>query len=485
MTVDEQLRTIARRAEEHQRPITVEEIVTRASGGDATHVLEPSRATNRWRHRRPWLLVAAAVIVVVAVVRLFAVDADQGSIRTVADPPTTATVQIRNGAIVFTADPGGGEALTDPLDHQTAETQPEPMDLYLTGEGESTRRILASGTVERCPTFSPDGEQLAYIEAPATDGQVSPSIVVVSLDETGAPGPAELRVPLPDVESNHLLRSLGRVPCPEWAPDGSRIAYLLPPTDETLTSHLQPGINTNHLAELHVVTLDGEDHVINASKPAYQDGRFAWSPESDAIAYPAADGAWVAPLDGGAPSLALRTDDTPVWDTGESYGMPLRTMATAVTWPSRGALAVTVLGTSLESIEYSLHLVDLATGGDRILELTSTEAQQVVAWSPDGSRLAFVLDDGTSTLAILDLATGRMVGIPTGLDDGGEFLFRPVAWSPDGERILGIAGSSDRGFALVSFSTDGTSVEVLTPWSWAFDFTSIDDVTWQPSTDAG
>ena len=74
---------------------------------------------------------------------------------------------------------------------------------------------------------------------------------------------------------------------------------------------------------------------------------------------------------------------------------------------------------------------------------------------------------------------------PDPAGDGSEFPFRLVAWSPDGESILGIAGSSDRGSALVSFSTDGPSVEVLTPWSWAFEFTSTDDITWQPSTDGG
>jgi WD40 repeat protein len=77
-----------------------------------------------------------------------------------------------------------------------------------------------------------------------------------------------------------------------------------------------------------------------------------------------------------------------------------------------------------------------------------------------------------------------MIGIPTRLDDSSEFPFRLVAWSPDGDRILGMA-SSDRGTALVSFSTDSTSVEVLTPWTWAFEFTSPDDITWRPSTDEG
>jgi Tol biopolymer transport system component len=421
-------------------------------------------------------------------VRALGDDEGADDIRTVPDPPTTLPAAIGNGSVGFSADSAGGDSLTDPLDHATAETQERPMDVYVTGSGEPTRRIISSGTVERCPTFSPDGRRLAYIEAPAVDdgdGRVAPSIVVVPVGAGGAPGPAELRVPLPVVVSNHLLRSLGRIPCPAWSPDGARLAYLVTPPDEVLAPRLVPGARSQHFAELHVLGLDGRDRVINTENLAYQDGRFAWSPDSDAIAYPAADGAWIAPIDGSGPTLALPTDATPVWDTGESFGMPLRTMATAVAWPSRGQLAVTILASTLENADYSLHLVDLATGGDRTLELTSNEAQQVVAWSPDGSRVAYVLDDGTRTVAVLDLATGRMIGIPTRLDDGTELPLRLVGWSPDGERLLGIAAVPELGYALVSLSADGSAVDVLTPWSWAFEFTDVRDVTWQPATHGG
>lgn len=490
MTVDEQLREFARRADEHQRPITVEEIVARVGGAgvdEGPQLLEAPLPSRRSHHIRQWVLVAAAVAAIAAV-GVWAVRTVEGGddVRTVTVPPTVAPRVTGNGFVVFAADAAGGDALTDPLDHATAETREQPMDLFLAIDGQPTRRLLASGTVERCPTSSPDGRRFAYIEAPTAGddtGRVAPSLVVVPVDEGGALGPADLRVPLPVVPSNGLLRSLGRIPCPSWSPDGDRLAFLITPPDEVLAPLLVPGAHSQHFAELHVLTLDGRDEVVNTGHLAYQDGRIAWSPDGDAIAYPAADGVWIAPLDGSEPTLALPTDDTPVWDTGESYGMPLRTMATAVAWPSRGQLAVTVVASTLEHTDYSLHLVDLATRGDRTLQMTSTEAQQVVAWSPDGTRAAYVLDDGTRTVAVLDVGTGRMIGTPTRLADGIEFPFRLVTWSPDGERLLGIAGPLENGYALVSLAADGSPLEALTPWSWAYEFTDVRDATWQPATD--
>ena len=57
-----------------------------------------------------------------------------------------------------------------------------------------------------------------------------------------------------------------------------------------------------------------------------------------------------------------------------------------------------------------------------------------------------------------------------------------MAWSPDGERLLALARADDRGFALVSLSTDGDSADVLTPWTWALDWINLGDVSWQPTS---
>ena len=256
------------------------------------------------------------------------------------------------------------------------------MDLYLTGEGESPCRILASGTVECCPPSRP------MASSSRTSRRPRPNHGRVAADDRSScrwTRPGRLALPSCGCRSR-LSRATtscaasGGSRAPNGPRTGAGIAYLLPPTDEALTSHLQPGVNTNHLAELHVVaTLDGQDRVINAGKLAYQDGRFAWLPESDAIAYPAADGASGGPprWRPHRPSLSaptMRPSGTPgeLRDAASNDG-DRRDVA------DPDVLAVTVLVTSLEHTDHSLHLVDLdTTGSDRTLELTSTgQAQQV------------------------------------------------------------------------------------------------------------
>ncbi|NKB33284.1 MAG: hypothetical protein GKR91_09310 [Pseudomonadales bacterium] len=81
--------------------------------------------------------------------------------------------------------------------------------------------------------------------------------------------------------------------------------------------------------------------------------------------------------------------------------------------------------------------------GSALEQLTDHSAHDdQAAFSPDGSKLVFVTSryDGTTDLAILDIASGNTSQLTSG--EGGDF--RP-AWSPDGEWI---AFSSDRGNGL-------------------------------------
>ena len=239
--------------------------------------------------------------------------------------------------------PLGATRLTRSPSHGAVENRPAGMDIYITSEGGSARRLAATNAHERCPAFSPDGQRLAYLELPMSGASLAPSLVVVRVNAADDSSSPELRVPVPASEV-YGLRSFA-VPCPQWSPDGSRLAYLAYPTGP------QPGTGgvLELLAELRVVTLDGDERVVDSGRPAHP-GPFAWSPDGDAIAYAAADGVWAAPLDGSAPSLVWRTEGTP----------------TAVSWSSRGELAVTVL--TMVAVEggsqdvFSVHIVDVDGG---------------------------------------------------------------------------------------------------------------------------
>ena len=258
MTIDDQLREIARRAEQDQRVITTDEIVRRASGS----YLAPERRRGRGRQ---WVLAAAVVILAVAL-GLLAVNVGEhpDSVRTSKVPSTSpkATADIPLGSIAFAADAGAGDALTDEIGYGRVETDPQPMDIYVTREGEPTRRLTSSDAHERCPAFSPDGQRLAYLEVPDSRGSLAPSIVVRRLHVARGWGVTEMRVLLPASEAYGVKLNIG-VPCPKWSPDGSRLAYRAYPQSP------YPG----GAGELRVSTLDGQERVVSSGGPAYPGGR--------------------------------------------------------------------------------------------------------------------------------------------------------------------------------------------------------------------
>jgi dipeptidyl aminopeptidase/acylaminoacyl peptidase len=239
-----------------------------------------------------------------------------------------------------------------------------------------------------------------------------------------------------------------------------------------------------------VWTLRGQDSVLARTTPHHFYGTFGWSPDGRAIAYTAPGGAWVARLDGGAPSLVLGVDETPIHPDFPQG--PPRQVASTASWSSRGELAVTVKTTTFKDgtrfkdgsftwtsdEQTSVHVVDPATGADRTLD-ELVVADSGLLWSPDGSRFVTNAVDGATRVHGGDGAPA--ITLVPRLVDGSEARVSDVAWSPDGERLLGLT-FTDSGAALLAVPIDGSPAAVLTPWTWAFDLITLDDVSWQPVT---
>lgn len=76
-----------------------------------------------------------------------------------------------------------------------------------------------------------------------------------------------------------------------------------------------------------------------------------------------------------------------------------------------------------------------------------------MAWSPDGSMLAYtdVRDDGMDGLFVLDLATGDVLDLSEGFADAAK-----PAWSPDGSRIAFTGFDGASGYDIYVVEVDGT-----------------------------
>ncbi|HWJ81184.1 MAG TPA: hypothetical protein VNS55_03015 [Nocardioides sp.] len=330
-------------------------------------------------------------------------------------------------------------------------------DIYLRRDGELPRRVFSADADERCPSVSPDGAALAYLSGTyrATDNStVAASVIVVALDSRGEPEPGSERVVFRNASSA----------CPQWSPDGRRLAVAGESEDSTTSG-------------LHVVTLDGKERTLavgRAQEPVgrAQEPQFAWSPDGDAVAYLTEDSVWIAPLEGGEPEFLWRSTPTPGFKDGGLYATP--GAPRSLWWLRSGELAVEVISDRV-SDEYpyfpegpdALHIIDVESGRHQTIELSGNTGAAQVVWSPDGSRFAYPIPPASSIL-VHDLATGSTVTVRPKLHGAGLLAINDIAWSADGERLLtdAQAGPDSQGgpFALVSIGLDG-SVDVLSPWT--------------------
>ncbi|HEY7293575.1 MAG TPA: S9 family peptidase, partial [Dehalococcoidia bacterium] len=235
-------------------------------------------------------------------------------------------------------------------------------------------------------TLSPRGERLAFC---LDLGDAQP----LYLMSAAGGWPARIT---PDV---------GRYERPTWAPDGHRLATV---HDNALWTLNEGGLERTRIYA----------HPAGVSEPA-------WSPDGATIAFRSRergwDQIWTVPFAGGAAhrlSEAAADNGPPQWS------------------PGARTLAYSSIRDNLRAAY--IHTVDAITGRERNLTAGSDCYNVAPCWAPSGGRLAFFSErDGYFHLH-LRLNSGEVRQLTFGpWEDGGLHARVPqhLAWSPDGTEI--------------------------------------------------
>jgi Tol biopolymer transport system component len=335
-------------------------------GGDWVGTAAPRGIEWTLPVRRHELLIAAALalLMVAAIVGAAVVGARLVQTNQNALPKPTG-----NGLIAFAEDgdfppPAGAH-----------------YGIYVVAENQAARRIIGadSDTVDRvCPAFSPDATRLAFgqVDMAAGNGDQNPALVLGDIDRAG-------------VVSNPRTIPVGGpfpAPCPVWSPDGRRIAFSV------------PGIDASDAQGTPIPT----------------------DPQ------PAGAGAvWVVAVDSGQ---VTKLED--VW-------------AGDIDWAPDGSQLAIATGNENNFLSPggSILLYSVASGA--MSQLPGPSGVTALAWSPDGGRIAYqriktqvLLDGGVEarTKEIWTIAPdGNGATLQTGLFDNVQG--QGLAWSPDGTRI--------------------------------------------------
>ena len=164
-----------------------------------------------WRgllpHSRPLALIALIALSLIALLGSIVIV---GALLQARSPEPAA---ISNGWIAYATQPG----------HANDTRYDPPSDIYLVREGVEPRMLVGSGDEPArnlCPQFSPDGTRLAYGEGLGATGQPLErerrAIVILTLDRDGTITGPTIRL---------TVAGSGLVPCPSWSPDGERLAF--------------------------------------------------------------------------------------------------------------------------------------------------------------------------------------------------------------------------------------------------------------------
>ena len=287
-------------------------------------------------------------------------------------------------------------------------------DLFASNPDGSGQVQLTSGPeFDEQAAYSPDGMLIAF-----ESGQPDLSHAVFVMPATGG-------------ERYRVIEGFAETGPIAWSPDSRHVAIAARPIGGGISDEAQIVIGA--IDDPGAVRLGGPD--VFGSDPA-------WSPDGRRIAFHRSaccggtlESLWVIDVDGSnAHEVAPNIWDPRVQEMG-SHSRSNRTLAGAPTWSADGRrLAFLAPGVGLLR---DVYVVD-ADGKNLRNVSNSPEAENGLAWSPDGTRLAYVRNrDASNSNAFFLVADGD--GSNARPVPGPPLSPYLLMWSPDGARLLGMA----------------------------------------------
>ena len=387
----------------------------------------------------------------------------------------TLTAAAGGGASAATATPSRG-ASSAPTATPTATPAPASADLegriafrgaqdgeyaiFAVGES-GLERLTDDPGIPGAPVWSPDGSRIAFTrgvpDPDAGDWRDALEVFVMNADGSG---------------ETRLTNLTGKDYELTWSPDGSRIAFI--------------SARDNIHGDLLVMNADGSDQTTIAKGARLP----AWSPDGDRIAF--ANGTVTRHVN---PEIHVVNADgsgrTPLTETPSSAAKHAHN--TAPYWSPDGSRIAYI---SFAGGDGGRRLFVMNADGSGQTKLAdeatvttgSDESTLRLAWSPDGSRIAYaapgtassvqafssegIASENTHSRYVYDLYVVETDGSspPTLLAEGAH----SGVWSPDGSRIAFLFGPLN-GNDLYVMDADGSNRTRLTELGY------LDGPAWQPA----